>query len=191
MSPEQTRAARCALRAVLAAQPGGEGAERMMPAKADRAKTFRRVGPEIHYEVERHPGHGPLAVVHQVRAVSLIDGREWIHSERVERATFDQIVTLARSKRTRRPLEDVIATGAEHAAAHVRVLCHCRQVRPDEHVEAMAMAWVDHAARHAVVAGAWAGDAGHLGALVSADMAAEVNARAREIWGDMLWAVLP
>ena len=42
MSAEQTRAARCALRAVLAARPGGEGAERMTPAKEDRAKHFVR-----------------------------------------------------------------------------------------------------------------------------------------------------
>lgn len=194
MSKAQTRAARQALRVVLASLPGGEGEEKMTPTKADRARDFFRNDFEIGYTIDRHPAQGPFGQTRQSRRISLLSGREWLASETLDRPTLDVAIELARAPRRRKPIDDITARGALRGVHHLRVLLRCRQVMTcsyDEHVEAIALAWVADVARDALL-GAWRGAPEHvLRGTGDVALAEAVAKRARELWSEVLWAALP
>jgi hypothetical protein len=188
--------ARSALRSILAAMPGGAGPEDMQPSKACRAKKFRRVGDEVRYEIERHPGRG--GTTHQTRAVSLLDGTEWIASQHVDVVTVAAIVGFAKRRASRqRTLDRIVENGARCGANYFRALLKCRQIKRviiADCVEAIARGWVEHCARYAAIRGAWAGNVEHLLPLVREEdvaLCGAANERARRIWGEVLWSTLP
>ena len=107
-------AEQCALRTILAAQPGGRGPEKMTPRKAPWPAVSGIEYGEVRYELERH-ARG-LAFVQQTRAVSLIDGREFV--------VADRVVTYVHFRSRGRPCQE--AAGAKPARGSHRRRCLAR-----------------------------------------------------------------